>query len=883
MKRRTNRSTRFLYLSALFAMAIATSNTNAQEVVDVYIVTGQSNAANFAQRAGTGGTDVGYNLTFARDRTVFTDPTHTDQSFSSSSLDTSQAVTLLSQGLFQSNDQAIFGFARPGTALTNLESPNWFPGADPANGQVNDAGYYGDFVDWMDARIDEIEAAGNIPIVKGLFWFQGERDAVQGLASVDAYETNFRNLAYRFREHFGNNLPIVVAEIREGVAQNAALRADVNAALYNVAAGDPKMTVIPTQNLSWVSANDVHLNTAGYQALAPIWATAMNLLQAPGSTILQYDSVSNGDGTSTMRELDFLTDSDFVASADDLIALGANTTDTGQHASQQQTVTLGGGTDKFFQFGGDTEMLMGSLEDAVLDDGEWIGASFTAADDITIDSLSVDLFVNNANATSWAARDVGLFLRTGNTGSFTPYGAVIEGVNGDNGTVVFDDSFSVSTGEEVQWRLAFTNRTNVEVAFPATRSTRVGSIRLNAFPTVPFVAGTVNAVSVSHHNHISDNFTSAELESVGAAPSAGTPSVTESPFFALANPSGGLSGDLGFNNNPNADAPTAPATAATTTVSGTITIVGDSTATGGFADGNRLPAGVTATYDISFDLSTTTGALLSAGVAEANGLGAGNGDAFFTPSNGNFSGNLVFGAATISGVSFAGSPTDAGYVFANGSINSIDLVGLRSASFTGSNDAILTDAAGGTVVEFTTNGSASGEILINDTNNNLFEGQPLGDAILAVINGGMHLKGFTLGTNFSYDISEIPSSLTGDFDGDDDVDINDINFYVGNIGSAAESELAQLDLNSDGQVTLADLEIHVTTYVQTSNGQTGTFLGDLNLDGTVNVLGDAFALIGNLGNAATSYAQGDLNLDGTVNVLGDAFVLIGNLGNTNAP
>ena len=60
------------------------------------------------------------------------------------------------------------------------------------------------------------------------------------------------------------------------------------------------------------------------------------------------------------------------------------------------------------------------------------------------------------------------------------------------------------------------------------------------------------------------------------------------------------------------------------------------------------------------------------------------------------------------------------------------------------------------------------------------------------------------------------------------------------------------------------------------------FLGDLNLDGTVDVLGDAFILIGSLGSSVLSYAQGDIDLNGTVDVLGDAFILIGNLGRTNA-
>ena len=125
--------------------------------------------------------------------------------------------------------------------------------------------------------------------------------------------------------------------------------------------------------------------------------------------------------------------------------------------------------------------------------------------------------------------------------------------------------------------------------------------------------------------------------------------------------------------------------------------------------------------------------------------------------------------------------------------------------------------------------------------------------------------------------------MVGDFDGDNDVDIDDIDFYAGNIGSQAAGELALLDLNGDGQITTADLQTHIETHVQTSNGQTGTFLGDFDLNGTVDVINDAFVLIGNLGDVVSSYASGDANLDRTVDVIEDAFILIDNLGRTNLP
>ena len=56
---------------------------------------------------------------------------------------------------------------------------------------------------------------------------------------------------------------------------------------------------------------------------------------------------------------------------------------------------------------------------------------------------------------------------------------------------------------------------------------------------------------------------------------------------------------------------------------------------------------------------------------------------------------------------------------------------------------------------------------------------------------------------------QVSAGLAGDFDGDNDVDIDDIDFYLGNIGSQADGELALLDFNGDGQITIADVQTHI--------------------------------------------------------------------------
>ena len=163
--------------------------------------------------------------------------------------------------------------------------------------------------------------------------------------------------------------------------------------------------------------------------------------------------------------------------------------------------------------------------------------------------------------------------------------------------------------------------------------------------------------------------------------------------------------------------------------------------------------------------------------------------------------------------------------------------------------------------------------------------------ITSVLNAnGVGGNGFgvdTLSATFTFSggivVDPAPVGGGGDFNGDGVVDCADLDGYVGNIGAtvAADATLAPLDIDGDGTITATDADLQITTLTATSNGQVGTFPGDLNCDGTVNVLGDAFALIGSLGTAVTSYAAGDINFDGTVDVLGDAFILIGNLGMTN--
>ena len=129
-----------------------------------------------------------------------------------------------------------------------------------------------------------------------------------------------------------------------------------------------------------------------------------------------------------------------------------------------------------------------------------------------------------------------------------------------------------------------------------------------------------------------------------------------------------------------------------------------------------------------------------------------------------------------------------------------------------------------------------------------------------------------------------PSPI-GDFNENGIVDCDDLDGYIGNLGTSVADTtgpLANLDFDLDDTLTAADADDVIRTLVVTSNGVAGTFPGDLDCNGTVDVLNDAFALINNLGSTVMSYADGDVNFSGNVDVLNDAFALIGNLGETNA-
>ena len=103
----------------------------------------------------------------------------------------------------------------------------------------------------------------------------------------------------------------------------------------------------------------------------------------------------------------------------------------------------------------------------------------------------------------------------------------------------------------------------------------------------------------------------------------------------------------------------------------------------------------------------------------------------------------------------------------------------------------------------------------------------------------------------------------------------DAAFYSFELSDSVVSADGNVPLDGDGNGVLGGNSVE-SVYV--------AIPGDTNLDGQVDVLFDAFQLVGNLGTTGgATWAQGDFNGDGNVDVLNDAFILVGQLGRSVGP
>lgn len=113
----------------------------------------------------------------------------------------------------------------------------------------------------------------------------------------------------------------------------------------------------------------------------------------------------------------------------------------------------------------------------------------------------------------------------------------------------------------------------------------------------------------------------------------------------------------------------------------------------------------------------------------------------------------------------------------------------------------------------------------------------------------------------------LSQSLTGDFNGDMQLDVSDVDQLLAEVNSGSHTN--RFDLTSDGQVDQADLDELVLNQLKSR-------YGDTDLDGYVDGT-DFNTLAGNFGSLVTSWSNGDFDGDGKVG-FSDFVILANNFG-----
>lgn len=357
-----------------------------------------------------------------------------------------------------------------------------------------------------------------------------------------------------------------------------------------------------------------------------------------------------------------------------------------------------------------------------------------------------------------------------------------------------------------------------------------------------------------------------------------------SPFFTKSSDGAGADflpySDTGFTFTP-VDSPRAGEVTSITT-HGVFSIVGNSTSAGGWTNNNGVPKGITLTFnaDITFGVGAGSPAgsyLTVADVGSNRGNGIGITQTVDTPSvldSPNFNGGagteiLAVSAVTVSEVNFSGTLFEPGFIFTPGSVGNFGPYVLRSSGFTeagetaalvSANNAVDPDGLGRPTVGFGVPGSDPSEtgrgqgfvasnISIENTafTNAVVNGHPsyfntprqVGAFTFYPQNATIGFKGIGYEYDVNFDITAIPPSVPGDYNGNGVVDAADYVLW-------RKGDLAA-DSNGDQVVDQADYDFWRARFENTSGAGTGGGLSGAAVPEPTGVVILAIGLIGSCG------------------------------------
>ncbi|TKG96994.1 hypothetical protein EYV94_00780 [Puteibacter caeruleilacunae] len=157
----------------------------------------------------------------------------------------------------------------------NDKGKNWYPGADKKSSGV----LYQNLIENITKGLNDLKKHGISFRVAGFIWMQGEHEAGLSLKMAKDYELLLTNFIDQVRFYLENDeLPVVIGQ----VSDKWCYKNIVQTAQFNVCAQDPFASLVVTKDLPRTPTDDAHYTANGMVMLGNRFAKAMHGLISSG-------------------------------------------------------------------------------------------------------------------------------------------------------------------------------------------------------------------------------------------------------------------------------------------------------------------------------------------------------------------------------------------------------------------------------------------------------------------------------------------------------------------------------------------------------------------------------------------------------------------------